>query len=154
MKPVFAVLGFKKSGKTSLIEAIVSDLSKKGYRVAVIKHIHHGDFKVDIEGKDTWRFMKAGAVSVSGISPNRLYINISLSTYPNLDNVIELMSKYSDIIILEGFKDLVGDRNDIYKIIVGNLIVEDHMYPSIISKYSGERDYGKVLHSILDVLSK
>ena len=39
---VVGVIGYKGSGKTSLVVALSRELKKRGYRVATVKHIHGG----------------------------------------------------------------------------------------------------------------
>ena len=58
--PVIGFAAFSGTGKTTLIEKIVRNLKAQGFRVAVIKHDAH-KFEIDKEGKDSWRFSKAGA---------------------------------------------------------------------------------------------
>ena len=58
--PVFAFAACPGTGKTTLIEKIVRELTARGLRVGVIKHDGH-DFEIDREGKDSWRFTQAGA---------------------------------------------------------------------------------------------
>ena len=55
--------GESNSGKTTLIEKIIPELVRAGYRVATVKHAGHG-FDLDTEGKDSWRHKRAGASSV------------------------------------------------------------------------------------------
>lgn len=50
--PAIAIFGEKKSGKTSLIEAIIRRLTDKGFKVGYVKHIPHPNFTIDKEGKD------------------------------------------------------------------------------------------------------
>ena len=60
MIPIVSIVGRSNTGKTTLIEGIIPELKKQGYRVATIKHNRHG-FEVDHEGKDSWRHRRAGA---------------------------------------------------------------------------------------------
>src|SRR3972149_10484765 len=55
-------VGYKKVGKTTLIEKLIAELSNRGYRVGTVKH-HHSDFPVSVDtvGTDTWRHRQAGA---------------------------------------------------------------------------------------------
>lgn len=57
---VLAVSGSKNTGKTWLLEHLVSMLSRSGVRVAVIKHDGH-EFEADVPGTDSHRMKKAGA---------------------------------------------------------------------------------------------
>ena len=68
---IFAVSGIKNSGKTTLIEKIVTALSHEGYRVGVIKHDGH-EFKADHEGTDSYRHKQAGATSVIVYSATKI----------------------------------------------------------------------------------
>jgi|Deesub1362B_J571_1020462.scaffolds.fasta_scaffold00005_55 molybdopterin-guanine dinucleotide biosynthesis protein B len=152
MKPVIAVFGKKNSGKTRLIERLIRDLESKGYNIAVVKHVHHGDFEVDIEGKDTWRFMKAGAKDVAGISDRRLYINRSLKGYPDIDRILEEFLSHNDIVFIEGFRFLFKDSKDIHKIIVGGKADYIEASEPILSIYRDEKDYNVILDKIISLL--
>lgn len=61
--PVFGVTGASGSGKTTVLEALVGELRRRGWRVAVLKHAP-GGFEFDRPGKDSWRFASAGAEAV------------------------------------------------------------------------------------------
>ena len=47
--PMVSFVGNSGSGKTTLLEKVIRELKERGYRVAVIKHSHHG-FELDIAG--------------------------------------------------------------------------------------------------------
>jgi len=118
-KPVIAVFGYKNSGKTRFIEYVIDRLTGEGYRVGAIKHVHHGDFEVDKEGKDTWRYMNKGAKAVAAASNKRLYINIRLDDYPDIYELINTIMRYVDIVIIEGFSHIVARDKAILKVIIG-----------------------------------
>ena len=40
-KNVFGIVGWKNSGKTTLVESLVKYLTEQGYQVSTIKHAHH-----------------------------------------------------------------------------------------------------------------
>ena len=48
------------TGKTTLIEALITIFKEKNYNIGVLKHDAH-KFEIDKEGKDSYRFAKAGA---------------------------------------------------------------------------------------------
>ena len=165
--PVILIAGLKNSGKTTLIESLSRELIKKGFRIVVFKHVYHGDFMVDYEGKDTWRFINAGARGVVAISRGRLYINEYLDDYPNINKLLEEFKKRYDLIFLEGFKGILSTRPDIYKVVIGRnkdeinklkeqvganilseLIVKDVKY---IKENTG---YKELLGKILNLLGK
>lgn len=62
--PVLAISGKKNSGKTTLTEKIVAELTALGLKTAVVKHVRHG-FIPDQPGTDSWRFRQAGALGVA-----------------------------------------------------------------------------------------
>ena len=70
MIPIVSIVGKSDSGKTTLIEKLIAELTRRGFRVATIKHNRHG-FDIDHEGKDSWRHKRAGAVATVVASPGR-----------------------------------------------------------------------------------
>lgn len=64
MTPTFSFIAWSGTGKTSYLEKLIAELKKRGVRVAVIKHDGHS-FDIDREGKDSWRFARAGADMVA-----------------------------------------------------------------------------------------
>lgn len=49
--PIVSIVGKSSSGKTTLVEKLIPELVRRGYRVATVKHNIH-DFEIDHEGKD------------------------------------------------------------------------------------------------------
>ena len=58
--PIVSFVGKSNVGKTTLLEKVVAELKRRGYRVATLKHDTHG-FDIDKPGKDTWRMAQAGS---------------------------------------------------------------------------------------------
>ena len=101
---VFGVTGWKNSGKTTLVEALVSELSRRGWTVATVKHAHH-DFDIDKEGTDSFRHRKAGAREVAIVSDRRWALMHELrdEAEPRLEDVLAHLSP-ADIVLVEGYK--------------------------------------------------
>jgi len=119
MVPVIAVVGPSGSGKTTTIEYLVSRLSKEGFRVGSIKHIHHPDFSMDTKGTDTWRHTHAGTTVTAAVAPTEIVMikKTDTSTY-NFDQILGLLDKEKlDVVFVEGLHALVAKRRDIAKII-------------------------------------
>jgi molybdopterin-guanine dinucleotide biosynthesis protein B len=117
LKPtIIAVVGAKKSGKTAAIEALTRELTKRGYKVAAIKHISEKDFSIDTKGKDTWRFARAGAKTIVAVSSSE----VATIERINGDNVplreILQRCRSSDVILLEGFRKSVAGNKHVLKI--------------------------------------
>src|SRR5512147_944366 len=103
MIPIISIVGKSDSGKTTLIEKLVPELTRRGYRVATIKHDVHG-FEVDREGKDSWRHKQAGAHTVIISSPEKLAIIRDVDHDADLAELRDRYVQDVDIILSEGFK--------------------------------------------------
>jgi len=57
------IIGGKNHGKTTLVEELVAELTRRGFRVGTIKHTHH-QHELDVPGKDSHRHREAGAAVV------------------------------------------------------------------------------------------
>jgi len=116
--PIIAVVGSKKSGKTTAIEILVQGLTKMGYKVATVKHVPEPDFTIDTKGKDTWRHAKAGAKTVISVAPNEIAtIRKGDTTKYSLEQIIKDCQDDAEIIILEGFRELTGQNPTVPKIV-------------------------------------
>ena len=101
MPPVITFVGHSNSGKTTLIERLIPELKRRGYRVGTIKHAHHG-FSMDQEGKDTHRHRIAGADMVLAASPDQIALVKTVSD-PALDSLLPYFQDM-DILLVEGYK--------------------------------------------------
>jgi molybdopterin-guanine dinucleotide biosynthesis protein B len=97
-----AVVGFKAAGKTRVVEALVSELTRRGYRVGTLKHTAD-DQPLDTAGTDTWRHAEAGAVSSAILSDKRTAIFLKRAM--NLQRTADALGDV-DFIVMEGFKTL------------------------------------------------
>jgi molybdopterin-guanine dinucleotide biosynthesis protein B len=106
---VFGVAGWKNSGKTTLVEKLVAELTARGRRVSTVKHAHH-EFDIDREGADSWRHRMAGASEVAVVSARRWALMHELrgEAEPPLADILARLSP-CDLVIVEGFK---RDRHD------------------------------------------
>ncbi|ULA64814.1 MAG: Molybdopterin-guanine dinucleotide biosynthesis protein B [Nitrospira sp.] len=102
--PIVSFVGRSNSGKTTLIERVIPELVRAGYRVATVKHAGHG-FDLDTEGKDSWRHKRAGASSVVVMSRGSLAM---FADVPEEMKVEEIRDRFLDasydLIIAEGWK--------------------------------------------------
>jgi len=62
------IIGGKNHGKTTLVVALVEELTRRGLRVGTIKHTHH-HHELDVPGKDSHRHREAGAAVVGILTP-------------------------------------------------------------------------------------
>ena len=101
---VIGVSGFKNSGKTTLVEGLVRELSGRGWCVSTVKHAHHS-FDIDHEGRDSFRHREAGAREVAVVAKERWAI-IHESRYDEPAMLEEMLARMSpcDVVIVEGYK--------------------------------------------------
>lgn len=97
---VCQIVGYKNSGKTSLVCALIPLLKQGGKRVAVIKHDGH-EYDMDHPGTDTWKQRQAGAMAVAITSPARTSVIEERGC--SLSELIKGFSGY-DYVLVEGFK--------------------------------------------------
>jgi molybdopterin-guanine dinucleotide biosynthesis protein B len=120
LKPkVVAVIGTKKSGKTTTAEKLIAELTKRGYRVAAIKHVpERENFTIDTPGKDTYRYAQHGAKTVIAVSANEIATieRVQAENIP-FDALIEKCIG-NDIVLVEGLKKTVAKREDVPKVSV------------------------------------
>jgi len=102
MQPIISFVGHSNSGKTTLIEQIVRILSRKGYRVGVLKHTH-GAIKADKKGTDTDRFRLAGA-GISSICDDKMLVRFEKAQGHSPKAIVQALSKELDLLIIEGYK--------------------------------------------------
>lgn len=103
MPPVVCIVGRTNSGKTTLIEKLVSELTDRGYRIGTIKHATH-PFDIDVPGKDSWRHAQAGAATVAIASSQRLAVIRELDGEWSLDTLVDRYFDDVDLVIAEGYK--------------------------------------------------
>ena len=116
MNKVIGVAGFKNAGKTTLVEKLVSELTRRGHRVSTVKHAHHS-FDIDHEGRDSFRHRKAGAREVAVVSSHRWAI-IHESGEENEPTLEEILAKLApcDLVIVEGYKRDTHDKIEVRNI--------------------------------------
>jgi molybdopterin-guanine dinucleotide biosynthesis adapter protein len=133
--PILSIIGKSKSGKTTLLENLIPELKRRGYRVATVKHHSHPGFDIDIPGKDTWRFTQAGSDYIVIAAPDRIASIRRLEKELTLDEITAGIS-HVDIIFTEGYKragkkalevvraergtDLVADRVQLIVVATNN----------------------------------
>lgn len=102
--PILCFVGRSNSGKTTLIERLIPELVRAGYRIATVKHAGHG-FDLDTEGKDSWRHKRAGASTVMVLSRGSLAMFSDVSEEIKLAELRDRFLDHSvDLILAEGWK--------------------------------------------------
>ena len=117
---VICIAGYSNSGKTHLIERLIPALKKRGLRVSVIKHAHHG-FDIDHAGKDTWRHRKAGAYEVLIASAQRMALmrEYEREREPDMRALLAELDHGVDWVLVEGFKRSELPRLEVWRAAAG-----------------------------------
>lgn len=103
MIPVICIVGKSKSGKTKLMEELIKFLKKKGLRVGALKYHKHGDFEIDVEGKDTWKYARAGADAVAISSSSKFALIKKVQKEMSIDEICDRYFKDCNIVLADGF---------------------------------------------------
>lgn len=101
---VFGVTGWKNSGKTTLVERLVTEITGRGLSVSTVKHAHR-NFDVDQPGRDSHRHREAGARQVIISSPRRWALMTENRGAPEA-TLAELLARLDpvDLVLVEGYK--------------------------------------------------
>jgi molybdopterin-guanine dinucleotide biosynthesis adapter protein len=101
---VYGVTGWKNSGKTTLVERLVAEITARGLTVSTLKHAHHS-FDVDRPGKDSHRHRMAGATQVLVSSRQRwaLMTENRAGPEPPLADLLARLDPV-DLVLIEGYK--------------------------------------------------
>ncbi|MEA1965596.1 MAG: molybdopterin-guanine dinucleotide biosynthesis protein B [Candidatus Aerophobetes bacterium] len=93
---VVGIIGYKKSGKTTLLVNLARELKKRGYKVSTVKHTLGG---FDLSDKDTGKH-KEYISEAAAISPYESIL--FLKGKKNLEDILSYIS--ADFVLVEGFK--------------------------------------------------
>jgi molybdopterin-guanine dinucleotide biosynthesis protein MobB len=103
--PVVSIVAKSGTGKTTLLEKLITELKSRGYRVGAVKHDAHS-FSIDHEGKDSWRLTEAGAEIMLITSPAKVAM-VKQNPQDQEPALSETLAAYCgdlDIVLTEGFK--------------------------------------------------
>ncbi|WP_138752846.1 molybdopterin-guanine dinucleotide biosynthesis protein B [Paenibacillus sinopodophylli] len=101
MPLIIQIVGYKNTGKTTMVCRLTEHFKYSGYKVGTIKRDAH-DFQMDTPGTDTWKHQAAGADITAITSTKRTAI-----LKPHTESLDQLLAQMSevDIVLVEGFKD-------------------------------------------------
>jgi molybdopterin-guanine dinucleotide biosynthesis adapter protein len=120
---VYGVIGWKNSGKTGLMERLVSEITGRGFSVSTVKHVHH-TVDLDQPGKDTYRHRQAGAREVVLASADRLAVMVEhRGPEPELPAVLARMAPV-DLILVEGYKRDAHPKVEVWREETGHPLIQ------------------------------
>jgi len=104
--PVVGFVGPSGVGKTSLVEKLVAELTRRGLSVGAVKHASHG-FLADRPGKDSHRFYESGANAVALISREQIATftraERGMGEEVSLADTLAALPAGLDLVLAEGF---------------------------------------------------
>lgn len=92
------------TGKTTLLERVIGELSRRGYRVGSVKTVSH-HFEVDRSGKDSFRLAQAGSIATMICAPDKLALIKNLSSACDISGLLASYFYDCDIVLIEGDKE-------------------------------------------------
>ena len=107
MRPIISIVGKSKAGKTTLLEGLIIELERRGYKLAVIKHAGD-DFELDKVGKDSWRLSQAGSGVVAISSSHKLVVIKQMERDQSPRELSGFIGWDYDLMLTEGFRQ--GDN--------------------------------------------
>jgi molybdopterin-guanine dinucleotide biosynthesis protein B len=116
-----SIVGKSEAGKTTLLEQLIGELKRRGYRVGAVKHEPYG-FELDQPGKDSWRLAQAGSDAIVLSSPQRLAIISQVERDTTLEELSHLLDEDFDLILAEGFRGSNAPKIEVHRKGLGELL--------------------------------
>ena len=140
--PLFGVVGWKNSGKTTLMVGLVRELTRRGYSVSVVKHAH-ASFEIDHVGRDSFKLREAGAHEVALSSPRRFALMRELRDAPEMpfEEVLSYAGS-TDLVLIEGYKSESLPKIEIRREGAASKESLHGVVPNVVAIASDFRDVG------------
>jgi molybdopterin-guanine dinucleotide biosynthesis protein B len=133
MRTIISIVGKSSSGKTTLLEKLIAELKRRGYKVAIVKHSHHAD-PLDTAEKDTWRFTQAGSELSAINSLDHLAIYRRMDHYFDPQEISRFILWDYDIILTEGFKGSPYPKIEVHRAAQGReLLTEPQQLLAVVT---------------------
>ncbi len=100
---IIAIAGRQNAGKTTLIRTLIPKLKERGHRVGTLKY-NIKEFKVDHEGKDTYKYYQSGADSIALTSQNKIAVIKRVADPPGASEIITKYLNDVNIVLVEGYR--------------------------------------------------
>ncbi len=140
MTPVVSIVGKSGAGKTVLIERLISEFKRRGYRIAAVKHSPRS-IDVDKPGKDSWTFAQAGSDAVVVSSPDKLVLIKSVDRDPTIEEILHIVGGEFDLVLVEGFRKGKAPKIEVHRRELGeDLLCSTGELAAIVSDGSFDTD--------------
>lgn len=98
---VIGVAGWKDSGKTLVVERLVTSLTRRGFGVGTVKHVHEA-LSLQPAAKDSAKHLDAGAEIALALGDGLMVLGKHAGE--DLETAASRYLSLCDIIVVEGFK--------------------------------------------------
>lgn len=112
--PVLTFVAHSGTGKTTLLEKLILELTHRGWTIGSLKHDAH-KFDIDHPGKDSWRFTEAGSRLTSISSDQKTALIRQHDLPPTLEQLLLPFQGEVDIILTEGFKQSQLPKIEVFR---------------------------------------
>jgi molybdopterin molybdotransferase len=112
--PIVSIVGKSQSGKTVLMEQLIAEFKRRGYKVATLKH-SRGGMEIDHPGKDSWRYTQAGSDAVLISAPDKLAFIKSVDHDLGIEEILPIIGPEFDLVLVEGFKKSKIPKIEVYR---------------------------------------
>ena len=114
MPHALCIVGQRHVGKTTLIERLLPELRRRGYRVATVKRpAHHFDF--DLPGKDSRRHFEAGAEASVVYADDKVALVRRTARPPRLEQILAECLPDADLVLVEGHKTSALPKIEVFR---------------------------------------
>lgn len=110
------------TGKTTLVEKIITLLKSRGHRVGALKHDAHR-FDIDYPGKDSYRFTAAGAEIMLICSAEQLALVRRHAETPQVEDLLARYFADMDIVLVEGFTTSSLPKIEVHRAACGTALL-------------------------------
>ena len=109
---VVRVVGLKKSGKTTVAQAVIRELVSRGVCVGALKVTSHERLSLDPEGTDTGLLAEAGAGVVLAVLPGQT-ARFERTAARSVEQIAWLYPTGTDVVVCEGSLPWQGESRTI-----------------------------------------
>jgi len=110
---ILGVVGRPNSGKTTLIERLIPEFTRRGLRVGAVKRVTR--FDIDVPGKDSWRHGQAGAAAYTVASASKLAFVARRDEEASLDEIVARYFDGYDVVVCEGYRREAPDVVEVFR---------------------------------------
>jgi molybdopterin-guanine dinucleotide biosynthesis protein B len=145
---VYGVIGWKNSGKTGLMERLVAEITRRGFSVSTVKHVHHA-VDLDQPGKDSFRHRAAGAREVVLASADRFALMVEHhGPEPELPQILMRLAPV-DLVLVEGYKRDQHPKIEVWRAETGQAMIQPD--DPLVTAVATDAPVGNLAVPVLDL---